>query len=380
MNYKTPASSDRNAAIDSLRGYAALAVLIFHAREILWVGISEWLSTGQISRGSIDVVLGCLSVPFRFGWWGVPLFFVISGYCIHRPEVRRRGSNTKLHLGLGKYAAKRAWRIYPTLVATLLLTAGLDNLTRKITPSSVNDSFSCFVANLVALQNVVAPTYGSNSPLWTLAIEIHFYIVYPIYFASIGRIGVIASTAIIFGISACSWYWLESSRSQLIIFLPYWFSWVVGAYIAEAEVGMVGFPRRTLALLSIPCLILGMSFDRWKGFFVSSTPIVYNVLAIPFALLVWSAIRSPGNRIWSNPISRVVSKIGLFSYSLYATHVPVLIAYRALIQGGDKSASFFVVIIGATVALIVGYFIFLLVEQWTLTLPAPRPRPGAAEA
>lgn len=334
MTQQAPTASNRNAAIDVLRGYAAIAVLIFHAREILWVGISDWLHTGEIKWANPDVLLGFASLPFRYGWWGVPLFFVISGYCIHRPEVRRRGSDPNTALNLGKYAAKRAWRIYPVLVVSLLLTAALDHLTRSAGAARGDCSLSCFVINLAALENILGPTFGSNYALWTLAIEIHFYIVYPLYFSSLRVCGVLRSTAIVLAISAGSWYWLEWINSSVVVFLPYWFSWVVGAYIAEAEAGIVKFPSRTLLALSVPCLVAGLSVDRWKSLCVSSSAVVYTFLAIPFALLVRYAITCPGNWVWSNRVSHAAGRVGLFSYSLYATHVAVLYAYRALAQGG----------------------------------------------
>src|SRR5438552_923292 len=106
-------TNDRITAIDSLRGFAALVVVIMHAREVLWVGLSQWLEAGVPNWLNPDTVLGVLSFPFRWGSWGVPLFFVISGYCIHRPEVRKWRSDPGYRLALGNYAARRSWRIFP---------------------------------------------------------------------------------------------------------------------------------------------------------------------------------------------------------------------------------------------------------------------------
>jgi peptidoglycan/LPS O-acetylase OafA/YrhL len=365
-------STDRNKAIDSLRGIAALAVLVLHARDTLWEGLSAWLADGGLNWFNPDTVLGFLSFPFRWGYWGVPLFFVISGYCIHRPEIRKLKADPRYRLALGNYAARRVWRIYPVLLVALLLTAGLDHLTRTLSPSTGDvgdDSFFCFAVNLLSLQGIVATPYGSNGPLWTLAVEIHFYLFYPLFFWASKKFGATASTGMVFGISAASWLLLETIGYRGTLFLPYWFSWVAGAYVAEAEVGFVRFPRRWLVGLAIPCLILALTVDTWKGRVVDSLPVVYSLLALPFALLVWHAVKCPMSRIWNNRMALVAASVGIFSYSLYATHKPILIAYGAAFQGDNKSTAFVAIIPGAVFAIAIAFAVYLLVEQWTLRLP-----------
>jgi peptidoglycan/LPS O-acetylase OafA/YrhL len=365
-------STDRNRAIDSLRGIAALAVLVFHARIGLWVGTAAWLKTGELDWFNPDTILGFFSFPFRWGYWGVPLFFVISGYCIHRPEIRKLKADPSYRLSLGNYAARRIWRIYPVLLAALLLTAGLDHLTRTLSPTNErvgDDSLFCFAVNLSSLQGIVASSYGSNFPLWTLAVEIHFYLVYPLFFWASSRFGGLASTAMVFGFSAASWLLLETIGFKGTLFLPYWFSWAVGAYIAEAEVGSVRRPGPWLVGLAIPCMILALTEGGWKGLVVDSLPVVYSLLALPFALLVWYAVSRPMSRVWNNRISLAAASVGLFSYSLYATHLPVLNAYVAAFQGSNKSNAFVAIIPGIVFAIVIAFAVYLVVEQWTLRLP-----------
>jgi peptidoglycan/LPS O-acetylase OafA/YrhL len=365
-------STDRNKAIDSLRGIAAFAVLVFHARMTLWVGASTWLKAGTPNWLNPDTILGFLSLPFRWGNWGVPLFFVISGYCIHRPEIRKRIADPSYRLSLGNYLARRIWRIYPVLLAALILTAGLDHLTRMLSPTSENvgdDSFFCFAMNLASLQGIMASSYGSNYPLWTLAIEIHFYLVYPLFFWASSKFGGLASTAMVFVISAASWLLLESIGYIGTLFLPYWFSWAIGAYVAEAEAGAVPLPGPWVIGFAIPCLILALTLGDLNGMVVDSNPVVYSLLALPFALLVWCAVKHSMSRVWHNRILLAAASVGLFSYSLYATHLPVLNAYSAVFHGNKKSTAFVAIIPGAVFAMVIAYAFYLLVEQWTLRLP-----------
>src|SRR6266480_2861015 len=75
-------SPDRFAWLDALRGIAALAVVIYHARAILWTGLGEvWKKHG--THPDLNAALGYLTAPFSYGYLGVTLFFVVSGFSIH---------------------------------------------------------------------------------------------------------------------------------------------------------------------------------------------------------------------------------------------------------------------------------------------------------
>ncbi|WP_334737724.1 acyltransferase family protein [Nostoc sp.] len=101
-------------SIDALRGLAALTVVFYHARPMFWVGLGEiWKQYGL----SIDINswLGYATAPLYFGGLAVNLFFIISGYCIHRRGAQQLISDSKASLNLKQYAIRRIWRIYPLL-------------------------------------------------------------------------------------------------------------------------------------------------------------------------------------------------------------------------------------------------------------------------
>ncbi len=100
--------------LDIWRGVACLMVVLHHAGFALtWTdtdveGIEGWLRWGIVAfLRRMDL--------------GVPLFFVISGYCIGASvdATRRRGSSSLAFL------KRRIWRIYPPYWAALLFFVGV---------------------------------------------------------------------------------------------------------------------------------------------------------------------------------------------------------------------------------------------------------------
>ncbi|MFC3713979.1 acyltransferase family protein [Sphingoaurantiacus capsulatus] len=158
-------SVDRTNNFDLLRLAAATQVLLTHGAHHLKLATPAWWPILE-------------SLP------GVPIFFVISGFLVSDSYERSRS--------LGNYLGKRAIRIYPALwcciVATVVVAAlhGFDFLHWP--------ALGWFVAQCVGL--IYTPDFlrdfgfGSyNGALWTIPIELQFYVVLPILYAVARRIG-----------------------------------------------------------------------------------------------------------------------------------------------------------------------------------------------
>lgn len=112
-------------SIDALRGLAAVIIVLYHARGMLWVGTREvWQRYGL--SPNVNAWLGYVSLPLSTfgGFAALALFFVLSGYCIHRRGARNLSFNSNLNLK--EFALRRLWRIYPTYIAALCFTALVD--------------------------------------------------------------------------------------------------------------------------------------------------------------------------------------------------------------------------------------------------------------
>ena len=97
----------RLASVDALRGAAALAVVLFHTNAI--PGVDRRLLFGDAFDASVF-----------FGKFGVWLFFVISGFCIHLQWVRSAVDPSIRPAGFVEFWKRRIRRLYPPYLVTLV--------------------------------------------------------------------------------------------------------------------------------------------------------------------------------------------------------------------------------------------------------------------
>src|SRR5215471_3226627 len=145
----------RNLQLDLLRCLAILSVLVFH-------GTNSYNARWWWER-----------LIFRFGWTGVDLFFVISGFLISGllfSEFQRRGQ-----INFRRFAIRRALKLYPTLYVLVfgttlwrLIHAGFHHVGWIIKPA-LHDIF--FVQSYFP---------GTYQHFWSLSVEEHFYILLPL--------------------------------------------------------------------------------------------------------------------------------------------------------------------------------------------------------
>ncbi|NML31233.1 acyltransferase family protein [Paraburkholderia antibiotica] len=327
------ASAGKEHVIDVMRGIAALLVAYFHCRQVVWVGMQAFHQNvgHSFSPGALAAYL---TFPIAWGSAGVPIFFVISGYCIHRGGALRLVGNPAYRLDVGNFWLRRFTRIYPVLLAALVLTFALDSLSLQLPPVShkIREiGLHAFLVNLFSLQGVAGKTYGSNGALWTLSLEVQFYAIYPLLFALRRRIGMNAVLAIVAAINIVSAYLLE--RHDIQFFTSYWLSWTLGAWIADAKArGTAGARAPAWLYVLAAAFIVGgcvaFHFGQYGAF---------QLWALGFACYLHKALdprdgarHTPrGLRALSETVSRALSRVlsrcGDFSFSLYLIHLPIFV-------------------------------------------------------
>lgn len=342
--------------IDVLRGFAALTVAFLHAREIAWSGIkASWLANG-LTFNPI-VILGYITAPVVWGSIGVPIFFVLSGYCIHRSHALRLQKNPNYKIDSKDYLKRRFFRIYPILIAALIFTYLIDLATHHYAPENprlgTHDAWT-FLVNVMALQGVAGNTFGSNGALWTLSIEIQLYVFYLLLFPFRRRYGIGATIILASAITFISSIFAGLNKTSY--FAPYLISWCIGAYIAEPRSAVYPARYSQGRLILVSFFLIGMgcvSYFKFSHVAFISWSLGFGVILPVLLSKNWEEIN----------LARMLSVIGNFSYSLYIIHVPVLIFLSSYFFRGEKPDSILYSFLFLLVTVVAGYLFYLAVER-----------------
>ncbi len=361
-------ASARLPIIDVARGGAALMVCAMHALLINWIGLHACLARRHEVSAWLTV-LGLSSAPLVFGATAVPLFFVISGYCIHRSFAAKLAGDPEHQPNWRAYFIRRAWRIYPVLMAVIALTFLLDQCTiRQFPHDSTLGSLSLrtMLVNLFALQGLAGPYYGSNGVLWTLSVELQLYAVYPVIFYVIRSRGLDASlglTAVISLASAAAASF--GPLRPFIWFGPYWFCWTLGCAVAELEASKKRVPLEPFKIM-VWFVVSALGFALWLGPYRA---LAFSGVGCFWALIILKCLQAPAANATNLPLL-LMSRLGVISYSLYAVHVPVCLFIRSLLFHGSQSSNILVVLPIMAACVLVAAALFFLVERYSLRVPA----------
>ncbi|WP_176055594.1 acyltransferase family protein [Paraburkholderia caribensis] len=355
--------------IDAMRGFAALLVAYFHCRQVEWVGMQSFHHVVGKSF-DLNTIVAYLTLPIAWGSAGVPIFFVISGYCIHRGAAQRLANDSAYRLDAMNFWARRFARIYPVLFAALLLTLALDWASLQFPP--VNHKIldigpQAFFVNLFSLQGVAGKTYGSNGALWTLSLEVQFYVVYPLVFALRRRLGILPVLGMVALVNVVSVFVFE--RHDLQFFTSFWFSWMLGAWIAELQIKRGdGSSRKHVPWLmyglAVLLTVLGCVAFRFGQY------LAFQFWAVGFACYLKEALKS---RLHSEtPVIRLLSRFGDFSFSLYSIHLPIFVLLSSVLYRSVLQLSILPTFGFMLVALVVAWVFYRCVElpamKWSSSL------------
>ncbi len=297
--------------LDGIRGLAILAVMASHLFAV------NFANSGPAVR-----LLGRL---FYYGWMGVDLFFVLSGFLITGILVDSRKGPAYFR----NFYMRRILRIFPLYYGVLFLLLAL-------TPALGIQWHGIFIPLLLYLQNfsnynqytfVLAPGVTLNH-LWSLAIEEQFYLVWPLLvFAARTRLRVLR-LALVLSLAALLFR---------VLLMAVW----TNAYATHHNM----FARADALLLGavLAMLYRGPAWPRIlraaPSLFLTTAALVVVSLTLPniFASLYWIfclrfsvvALAACGLVAWSlrpGPVSNFFSLrplrwFGKYSYGLYVLHL-----------------------------------------------------------
>jgi peptidoglycan/LPS O-acetylase OafA/YrhL len=308
--------------------------------------------------------ISLLAVTNDFGsTYAVPLFFLLSGYCIHLSNIKYIKDGKPLPLK--NYYKRRFLRIYPAYLVALSLSLLVNLMTGDLPQVNTQD----LLTHIFLFQGFSVHYFNSiNVVLWTITIEVAFYVIYPIFYylrlnCSLPK--ALSFTLIVSTISIL-FFSLKNNISypQKYFVLNLWFAWCCGAYLAD---------RRTLNKLRLNSLAHKLLYTAvvilfiWTKIYNSQLFIIINY---QLSILLWSAplailLDMEGwlNRRRSRVLNILVA-IGLSSYSLYLLHEPIIylknfLAHSLLPEKFQIAAE----VVGIFCIPIVAWFSYIYVEK-----------------
>lgn len=289
--------------IDGLRAFAVLAVMVFHFNQNLLPG----------------------------GYFGVDVFFVISGYLITR--LIRAGIHQD-NFSLSEFYIRRAKRLLPNLYCVILAALAISTLV--LMPNQYNIFLGSIQATLVFFSNFYfwdqtgyfAPA-AEQMPLlhtWSLSIEEQFYLLLPgllILFRSKHKwLCVLVAIGILASLLVSEWL-AQNHRSVAFYFTPSR-AWELLAGVLLALAADILRGRVPAKITYVAFVVLALHVVHPP--FASSPP---GLLVLPVvicsAILIIGLPEAPAARRFF--VNKTALYIGKISYSLYLWHFMFLALY-----------------------------------------------------
>ena len=343
-----------------------------------------------------------VQVASSFGYIGVFLFFVISGFCIHLQWAKSRAAGIdEPEIRFGSFWKRRIRRLYPPYIITLLLFM-------LLTASTVGIDVTRFFVydlgmHLLMLHNLDPHTcYTINGVFWTLAIEEQLYLAYFLLLFIRVRWGWGVTIAVCL-FARLAWMglshvvWLKTGFGIPVpeAAASHWFTWALGALGVEVFFGLTTLRgwSRDLRLATVLIVIASAlsTYLPWipKDTLVHNTSwfLIHPLWGLGFFIVVNRTVLAEQSWLRQATLPSLVSvfsTLGVFSYSIYLTHELVIMqSWLWANPGWWQLANVVVVVLPSTIIFAWVFFWFcekpFMVKSTPSdkTLPALTPQPSA---
>ena len=310
---KPPPRPGPIVGLDGIRGLAALFVVLNHIFERAWPGYP------------VDHALWWAG-EFIYGRFAVIIFIALSGFSLGLGPAR---SGWRFD-SIARFAHRRAWRILPPYWAALAFSLVMTWYVIAQPGWPVPNGKSVVVYGLLAQDAV---SVGSpNRAFWSIAIEAQLYILLPLLLLIIRRMSALAMVVLV---------------AAIVVTIG-----LLGPHVALLNAALVKFTPDLAVLFAVGVLAAGIVS---AGERTRSRPWAWYALlaTIPVIVLIWikGSTWSNVNLFWVDlawapaigcllaamgtsrprPLVRFLNtgplrSLGSFSYSLYLTHMPIVIA------------------------------------------------------
>ena len=350
--------------LHGLRGIAALLVMMFHWEQF-FPDTGAWLQSFVPTDTLLDP-----TVYIGFGWMGVPLFFILSGWLLGGQVIHARITPTYLR----SFWTRRFLRIYPAVWAELLILLALAAWIPGLISQAAYDTLPLqFLLWLNLPPFMAAPL---NGVWWTLPVELGFYLILPLLGWAAGwinwRVLLVSSVLVTLG-----WrYWIFSTAEvdYYVAILPVLdsllgtlFTFMLGFSLnfLPDSIGVrarqLGFAAGLVLLLALMHWQLRMDAVYWKGHWIL---VVWPPLvALAIAIMVFHLKEPIPGMGWLG--SPVLVWLGHVSFGIYLWHFQVMRALVLLFPDawGSVSSSLLALALVVPITLALAALSFYCVER-----------------
>ncbi|MDB3890700.1 acyltransferase [Gammaproteobacteria bacterium] len=340
--------------IDGLRGIAVLAVMLFH----------------------LDTL-----VPY--GYLGVDVFFVISGFVISRSIYLDTINGTYSYK---KFLLKRARRLFPAFLLMLFtiniaayIIIGDSYFLVQYFYSSLSSFFYLSNYYFWSEAGYFSPV-SETIPLlhtWSLSVEMQFYLAFPFFFLLCLSLSYklkkfVASSLIVtaFFILFVVTQYFAITHPSFAFYMPFTRAWqLLSGFIVFFFVRLGQNTPFTNKKLNVVLFCGALTIMAVIFFFELGHLEVNRVLAVfSVCIVIMSgmSVESPARLLTARPLMLV----GIGSYSLYLWHSPILALYRYVFLDNPHGIALIVLVI---VTGFVSYISFLLAEKYNRKILSVRP-------
>jgi peptidoglycan/LPS O-acetylase OafA/YrhL len=315
-----------DANLNFIRGCAALVVMLGHSSALYFSKATA--TQAQTQKWVLLKAEHQHHMMNTLGLEAVVIFFVLSGFLVGGSAMKGllRGS-----WSWKGYLIRRLTRLCVVLWPTLLLVALLDHLGLRlfglgsiyggpdgqyVISAGLTSLLSAriFLGNMLFSQTILVPTYGTDIPLWSLANEFWYYIIFPLLIGALLPVKRVAVRLLWLG-AAIVLMWFSRNT------LPLFPIWIAGALTSQLKPVLSEKTGRTFAWISgilLPVSMITLRRTDLPLFWIFAT------IAIIACCFIYSSrhLRVPSRTTLYAGFSELISKM---SYTLYLVHLPIAV-------------------------------------------------------
>jgi peptidoglycan/LPS O-acetylase OafA/YrhL len=361
--------------LDGLRFISFLVVFLHHC----YLSFFSYLQTSEPTAFKIQSFL------FKYGTLGVNFFFVLSGFLITYLLIKEKEVTGTIHVG--NFYVRRILRIWPLYFLCLfigfVLFAMLKKMGGEVPQESANPWYYIFLIGNFDYMNTwpVKPDAILLSVLWSVCVEEQFYLAWPIIlkFTPVKWYKFIFAGIMLGSLIFRSFY-TDNTEADHAVRYFHTLSLIGDMALGATLALLVYYPGKfrnfitNLSKPAIACIYIGaLCVTLGKEYvFPYGIPIIFErlVIGIFFALIIAEQNHAK-NSLFKMSRSRIVSKLGIYTYGLYCLHLLGMYAtVRIVVKLGWHEEKWWVAVASAGIGLLLSVVISLasyhLFEKWFL--------------